>query len=131
MNEPEPDTFDVEDIEQDEENDDAGKAADERRNRRISWAACCLFGTFIAAGIAGPLSGLWPKSQLTAFLVSFFLLAPLLSIVGRWFFIIHPDQIAKKLHAEDRNQGILADDADYTVDEEEHQDEDPERIHPG
>ena len=132
MNEPERHTFDVEDIEQDEENDDAGKAADDRRNRLISWVACSLFGTFVAAGIAGPLSGLWPKSQLTAFLNLFFLLVPLLSIAGRWFFIIHPDQIAKKLQAEDRSRGIVSDDvahidAAYIEDEEEeHQDEDPE-----
>jgi hypothetical protein len=136
MNEPEPDTFDVEDIEQDDENDDAGKAADERRNRRISWVASCLVGIFVAAAVAGPLSGLWPKSQLTAFLLSFFLLAPLLSIVGRWLFIIHPDQIAKKLQEEDRSRGIVSDDAAqidaaYIEDEEEHQDEDPEPIHPG
>lgn len=131
MNQPEPDAFDVEDIEQDEENDDAGKAADDRRNRRISWVASCLVGTFVAAAVAGTLSGLWPKSQLTAFRISFFLLAPLLSIVGRWFFIIHPDQIAKKLQEEDRSRGIVYDDMGYIEDEEEHQDEDPERIHPG
>ena len=132
MNEPERHTFDVEDIEQDEENDDAGKAADELRKRRITWVASCLVGIFVAAAVAGPLSGLWPKSQLTAFLISFSLLAPLLSIVGRWFFIIHPDQIAKKLQAEDRSRGIVSDDvahidAAYIEDEEEeHQDEDPE-----
>ena len=133
MTEPEPDAFDVEDIEQDEENDDAGKAADDRRKHRISWVASCLVGTFVAAAVAGGLAGLWrPKSQLTAFLISFFLLAPLLSIVGRWFFLTHPDQIAKRLQEEERSRGIVDDDDEGCIEnEEEHQDEDPERIHPG
>ena len=131
MNEPERHTFDVEDIEQDEENDDAGKAADELRKRRITWVASCLVGIFVAAAVAGPLSGLWPKSQLTAFLNLFFLLVPLLSIAGRWFFIIHPDQIAKKLQEEDRSRGIVYNEASPFADQEEHQDEEPERIHPG
>ena len=133
MAEPEPDTFDVGDIEQDEENDDAGKAADERRNRRISWVASCLVGTFVAAAVAGGLTGLWPlKWHTTAFLISFFLLAPLLSIVGRWLFLTHPDQIAKRLQEEERSRGIVDDDdGGYIEDEEEPQDEDQESIHPG
>jgi hypothetical protein len=132
MAEPEPDAFDDEGIEQDVENDDCGKAADDRRNRRISWVASCLVGIFVAAAVAGGLTGLWrPKSQTTAFLISFFLLAPLLSILGRWFFLTHPDQIAKRLQEEDRGRGIVDDDGDYIEDEEEHQDEDRESIHPG
>ena len=133
MTEPEPDAFDVKDIEQDEENDDCGKAADDRRTRRISWVASCLVGTLVAAAVAGGLAGLWqPKSQITAFLISFFLLAPLLSIVGRWLFLTHPDQIAKRLQEEERSRGIVDDDdGGYIQDEEEHQDEDRESIHPG
>jgi hypothetical protein len=119
MTEPEPDAFDVGDIEQDEENDDAGKAADERRNRRISWVACCLFGTFAAA--AGLLSGLWPKLQLTAFLILFAVLVPVLSVACHWVFITHPLQISEKLAAEDRSRRPVDDEEDYAFDEGEEQ----------
>jgi hypothetical protein len=93
-----PDPF--EDVEQDEENESISEATEERR-RRLWWVVSCLCGTLLAAAAAGLMVDLWPRSsQPMAFVWSFTLLAPVLSVAGHWIFAVHPDQISEKLKAE-------------------------------
>jgi hypothetical protein len=71
---------------------------------RSSWMApvmSCLWGTLLGAVIAGLLMNnqLRPQ-QVRAFFIFFLFFAPLFSFVGHWFFVLHPQRLAKKLNEE-------------------------------
>src|SRR5438445_905882 len=58
----------------------------------------CLFGASLGAAIAGVLVNNQPKPQhVRAFFIFFLVLAPLLSCVWYWFFVLRPESIAKKI----------------------------------
>jgi len=71
---------------------------------RASWMApvvSCLFGTLLGAAIAGVLVNDQPKpQQVRAFFIFFLILAPLLSCVGHWLFVLRPESVAKKMKDE-------------------------------
>jgi len=71
---------------------------------RSSWMApvmSCLWGTLLGAVIAGLLMDNQPQpQQVRAFFIFFLFFAPLFSFVGHWFFVLHPQRLAKKLNEE-------------------------------
>jgi hypothetical protein len=74
---------------------------------RASWMApvlSCLFGTLLGAVIASGLVGDLPQiRQVRMFFVFLLVLAPLLSCVWHWFFILRPKIVAKKMEDEQEN----------------------------
>ena len=98
-------------MDQDARNGGAIETPESDGRTRIQLVASCLFGTVIAAGAAGLIVSLWPNlARMTVFLGLLVVFAPMFSFVGHWLFILHSDQIAKKLEDEGAARGIVEDD---------------------
>ncbi|HEY5029860.1 MAG TPA: hypothetical protein VIK39_15740 [Candidatus Angelobacter sp.] len=80
------------------------KLPDHTRASWMSPVVSCLFGTLLGAAIAGGLVGDLPQvRQVRMFFVFLLVLAPLLSCVGYWFFVLRLEIVAKKMQDEQEN----------------------------
>ncbi len=80
------------------DDEEGEKIPDLNRPRWMARIMSCVTGTFLGAAIAGLLASNQPGSQQArAFFIFFLFFAPLFSFVGHWFFVLHPQRLAKKI----------------------------------
>ena len=83
------------------DDEEGKKIPDLSRPRWLARIMNCVMGTSFGAAIAGLLVDSVPApQQARMFLLYFLVLAPLFSFVGHWFFVLHPQRMAKKLKEE-------------------------------